>query len=473
MNKCLLGIDLGTSSVKVLARYFDGKIVKASAGYEEISVPGWLNAMTKALRQIDCGEAIAVGLSSQVGTYIVRSRIQDNCQSAQQDFCENIISWNDAAGEAELKRLKEKYSREEFIAHIAMPHPDIISYPLPRLLYIKEHYPKAQSVCQPKDRLIQFLTGKLVTDQYSWRGLADPEKAAYSSFFLRETGVEETMLPPVKRPQELAGYIVKEAAQLTGLPVGIPVYTGMNDFFASLAGMGIADRTAIFDITGTSEHVGVLTETLNADTSMVSGKYLQGFVHYGVTASSGVSLKFGCRDLGSAERPVGEMLKRNPPVFTPYLNGERAPIFDSSATGTFFGIGADCTREDLAYAVMEGVVFSLYHIYESLGMPDAKCMIVSGGAAGNPYLNQLKADVFGREVVTLKEKDTSALGAVMAAAIGEGIFRDYGEAARKCCETDACYLPDIGLREILMKRYGIYKQLYPALKNQSKEFRSL
>ena len=461
MNKCILGIDLGTSSVKVLARYFDGNVVKASVGYEEISVAGWINAMTKALRQIDCKSVAAIGFSSQVGTYIVRSNINE----------EAIIGWKDAVGERELKRLKEKYSREDFIAHIAMPHPDIISYPLPRLLYIKDHYPNMQSVCQPKDMLIHFMTGNLVTDQYSWRGLADPEKAVYSNFFLKELEIEEPMLPTIKRPHELAGYVTEEAAKSTGLPVGVPVYVGMNDFFASLAGKGMTDDFKLFDITGTSEHVGVLTEGLQEDTSMVSGKYLTGYVHYGVTASSGASLTFGYKELGSVEAPIHEMLKRNPPIFTPYLNGERAPIFDSNATGTFFGIGPECNREDLAYAVMEGVTFSLYHIYENLGVADIKRMIVSGGASKNSYLNQLKADVFGKEVVTLKENDTSALGAVMTAAVGMGICSDFNQASREYCQNNESYQPDRSVHETLMKRYHIYKQLFPALKEQSKEFK--
>ena len=462
MNKCILGIDLGTSSVKVLARYFNGNIVKASVGYEEIGVAGWISAMTKALRRLDLQSVAAIGFSSQVGTYIVRSNVQD----------EDIIGWKDAVGERELKHLKVKYSREEFIANIAMPHPDIISYPLPRLLYIKEHYPALQSVCQPKDMLIQYMTGNLVTDQYSWRGLADPEKAEYSSFFLKELEIEESMLPAIKRPHELAGYVTVEAAKSTGLPVGVPVYVGMNDFFASLAGMGMTDSVKLFDITGTSEHVGVLTDELQEETPMVSGKYLTGYVHYGVTASSGASLIFGHKELGSVELPIREMLKRKPPIFTPYLNGERAPVFDSNATGTFFGIGPECNREDLAYAVMEGVAFSLYHIYENLGISDIKKVVVSGGASKNRYLNQIKADVFGMEVVTLKENDTSALGAVMAASVGMGICVGFNQAAGEYCQIDDCFEPDSTVHEALMKRYSIYKQLYPALKEQSKELKS-
>ena len=458
MNKCILGIDLGTSSVKLLARYFDGTIKKASASYENMDttpVKSWIQALIKALKKLDCPDVSAIGLSSQVGTYIINDT--------------DVISWKDGIGAEELKRLKEIFGTQEFIAHIAMPHPDIISYPLPRLLYIKEHYSELKSVCQPKDMLLKFLTGNLVTDRYSWRGLADPDTGIYSDYFLHKLGIDPKILPSVQAPESIAGYITKAASAMTGLPYGIPVYTGMNDFFASLAGMGITDTSCLFDITGTSEHLGTLTKHLNPNSRLVSGKYLYDFVHYGVTASSGASLSFCLKELGEVNTPVKTLLKNNPPVFTPYLTGERAPVFDADATGMFFGLNGSCTKEAMAYSVLEGVAFSLYHIYENLEADQANRIIVSGGASQNALLNQLKADLFGKEVVTLKENDTSALGAVMSAAVGTGLFQDYKEAARTYCAEDIRFQPDSTLQPVLKKRYDIYKQLYPALKNLMKE----
>lgn len=513
MNKCILGIDLGTSSVKVLARYFDGTVKKASAAYTaevpassagahldstdsgSLSVKSWLDALVSALRKLDCSAVCAIGLSSQVGTYIINDQ--------------DIIGWRDAAGAQELRRLKEKYSCQDFIANIAMPHPDISSYPLPRLLYIKEHYPQLCGICQPKDLIIRFLTGNLVTDPYSWRGLADPDTGEYSSFFLKELGIDKAILPPMKRPEQIAGYVSEAAAACTGLHQGIPVYTGMNDFYASLAGMGIGADGTLFDITGTSEHIGMILHSLQEETRMVSGKYLgrgscmqvestsdtqntsnaestldtdtpppsggftSDYVHYGVTASSGASLGFGLKEFGGVTTAHAEMLAKSPPIFTPYLSGERAPIFDADATGMFFGISTGCSREALAYAVLEGVAFSLYHIYENLNAEAATRIIVSGGASVNDFLNQLKANLFGKEVITLKENDTSALGAVMTAAIGMRLYKDYREAASAFCEEDRHYQPDPALQPALMKRYHIYKQLYPLLKEQMKEYRRL
>ena len=158
MNE-IRGIDLGTSSVKALIVRDGAIIAKAKAGYDEISPEGWYAALCRALRTLDLTRITAVGLSSQVGTYIIDGR--------------DVIGWNAPIGREELCELTARYTKADFIREIAMPHPQIISYPLPRLLHITRHY-GARAVCQPKDFLCQKLTGRLVSDPWSWRGLYHP-----------------------------------------------------------------------------------------------------------------------------------------------------------------------------------------------------------------------------------------------------------------------------------------------------------
>ena len=436
MNE-ILGIDLGTSSVKALI-VRDGEIIaKAKAGYDEISPEGWYAALCRALRTLDLSRIAAVGLSSQVGTYIIDGR--------------DVIGWNAPIGREELCELTARYTKADFIREIAMPHPQIISYPLPRLLHITRHY-GARAVCQPKDFLCQKLTGRLVSDPWSWRGLYHPARGM-SDFFLRELGITAA-LPPILPPDAIAGEI---HAPETGIPDGTPLHIGMNDYYCSLLGMGVTEGD-LFDITGTSEHLGSIGPQLYPDTPMVSGPYLHGFVHYGVTASGGPSMDFGMENFGFTDVDIRRSLDRRAPIFLPYLGGERAPIFDSDARGSFFGISAGCDRRDLAYAVLEGNVFSLYSIYQALGEPACRRMLVSGGAAKDPVLGQLKADLFGCPVHALREGDTSALGAAILA----GAERPQGDIV--------CYPPG-GLRERLLPRYTIYASLYPALKTKFKQWK--
>ncbi len=449
MRSGILGIDLGTSSIKVLLWKPDGTIQKARSAYEGVGCAYWVKALKEAVAQLDVSEVAAVGLSSQVGTYVVDDK--------------EILSWNTPAGKDELFALKNAYTSEQFVKEISMPHPDIASYPLPRLLYIQKHFAGFQKVCQPKDYLCEVLTGNRVTDVYSWRGLANLETGKYSEWGLSVAGVSEDRLPRMLWPTEAAGKVISDEF---GIAIGTPVYVGCNDFFAGLLGMGIQNQ--VFDISGTSEHVGVVKAEPDFDTKMVSGPYFHDFVQYGVTASSGVSMDF-CLKHFVPEVDIEACLQKNPPIFLPYLNGERAPIFNPDASGVFFGIHGNCDKDEMAYAVMEGIVFSLYHIYQELHADGTDIMVVVGGAARNRTLNQLKAELFGLTVKTLRENDTSALGAVMLAAVGHGVFDSLEEAANAICREDSVTKPCGRYRELLLRRFELYKKLYPSIETLMEE----
>lgn len=459
MNKALLGIDLGTSSVKVLLRHGDGQIEKTKVAYGEISPNGWLAAIRTALRMLDLRTVAAVGLSAQTGTYIVNGH--------------HVITWSDPAGKAELDRIRGKFSPDLFLAEIGMPHPAITSYPLPRLLYIKEHFQHVEAVCQPKDLIFEYLTGKRQSDVWTWRGLAHPETGAYSESLLSALSIDPAWLPPLGSAEDAAGAVTASAATATGLPEGIPVVLGLNDFFAGLVGMGVPNTSACFDITGTSEHFGTVTDAFTPETGMVSGSFLNGFVHYGGTASSGPSLIFGMRELDDTRGDLAACLERKPPIFLPYLNGERAPIFDSSARGVFFGLEAAHTKADMAYAVLEGVAFSIYHIARHLGALPEGDILLGGGAAEDALLGSIKATLFGRNVVTLKETDTSALGAAMMAGCGIDLFETLADATAACVRKKTVHHPISALHDKLLARFAIYEQLYTALKPQFEQWKEL
>lgn len=453
MRHNVLGIDLGTSSVKLLLWHEDGTMEKAKASYDGIGCQSWLNALRLALKQLDVSAVTAIGLSSQVGTYVVNKQ--------------HIIPWNSALGKEELLQLKSEVGVDTFIREISMPHPDISSYPIPRLMYIKKQFQMAEKICQPKDYLCQMLTGNYVTDRYSWRGLVNMETGQYSDWALDYVGIRKEQLPTVCSPFDQAGELLQTDL---GIPGGIPIYMGCNDFFAGIVGMNV--KKDIFDITGTSEHVGIITSELHPGTKMVNGPYFEQYVHYGVTASSGPSMEF-CLKNFMPEVDITTCLEANPPLFLPYLKGERAPVWNPDATGVFFGIETQCEKQHLAYSVMEGIVFSLYHIYEQLHVKGKRSLIVTGGAAQNATLNRLKAELFDMPVKTLMENDTSALGAVMLAAVGCGIFPDLESAANVLCKVNDVIYPQGNYRELLLSRFALYKQIYPSVQHLFAEKKSL
>lgn len=450
----IAAVDLGTSSVKVMLASETGCLEKIREKYKSDGVEGFTETAAAALRKIK-GKINALCLTSQTGTYSVDGK--------------HVISWQSKAGEEEIKELKKIFSQEEFVREIGMEHPDIVSYPIPRIMYIKKRFPDAKRICQIKDEIVYFLSGEYVTDIYTWRGLANAETVRYSEKMLEFLDIEEQMLPRLESPFAMAGYITKEAEKLTGIEAGTPVFIGCNDYFAGLLGMGITKSGTIFDITGTSEHIGItLDEPVSVNTAVCS-PYFTTNVLYGVTGSSGSAMAFGIQNFPFDSINIEKSLAKNAPIFLPYLGGARAPVYDSNARGVFFGIGRDTDAADLAYSVLEGAAFSAYSIYETIkDKANAGSVITAGGAASDVRYNLLKASLFEKPFLTLEETDTSALGACMIGLTALGKFANIDEAAKAICKIKFETNPDN--MPLLTERFRLYKKIYESNKNNFLEF---
>ena len=459
-EKYYLGIDIGTSSIKALARSLDGRVIKAKMGYSGAEPEAWLEATRSIIAQINGSsdiEIVALAFCSQVGTYIVNGT--------------DVISWRSSAGKEELSKIKELVSEDEFINGIGMSHPDIISYPLPRLLYIQKHYGADAEVLMPKELLIRELTGNTVTDVFSMRGIANVREGVYAHGIIEKLGIE-IALPELKYPTDIAGYVTESAAEKYGLSPNTPVYLGCNDFFAGLLGMGIYNDGDFFDLSGTSEHVGYVSSNINKK-GFVSGGYFTGNCTYGGTKSSGASCDLAISNFGIEGIELDRVMAKKPPIFLPYLCGERAPIFDENARGVYFGICGETDKESLAYATLEGVIFSLYDISLCMESPKPERLICGGGSSENHLMNSLRATLFDCDTVNVCENDTSALGACMLAMVGSGAYRDIPSAIRSAVRYREIVHPIPEYREILIKRFAIYKKLYADLADSFKNFNDI
>lgn len=469
MREFFLGIDIGTSAIKGLARDGHGNTIKARRAYKYAEKEGILASWRLALKELIAelnekvqkkgGEFVAVAFSSQVGTYIINES--------------DVLSWQSSAGKEELEELKAKFSNERFIREIGMAHPDIVSYPLPRLLYIQKTCEKAE-VLQPKDYFIFELTGKKLTDVYSLRGLVNPKTGLRAEGILREAGIKID-LPEHALPKDKAGTVTARAQEEYGLKQGTPVYLGCNDFFAGLLGMGVYKEGTAFDMSGTSEHVGFISDRLEQNAS-VSGAYFNGYCSYGGTKASGSACDFAISNFGIEGLSLSEtfsLSSANPPIFLPYLSGERAPIYDENARGVYFGINAKTDKKQLAYSALEGVVFSLYDIATNMQMPKPNALICGGGSAVNSLMNALKAELFDCPVSRVKENDASSLGACMFAMLGSGYTTDLPTAILDNVEISQTFLPSGEYRSALLNRFAIYKDVYKNLKESFKKFNSI
>ena len=236
--------------------------------------------------------------------------------------------------------------------------------------------------------------------------------------------------------------------------------------------MGVIKENQIFDLSGTSEHIGVITKNL-IDCNMVSGPYFQGYVTYGGTKASGVSCDFAINNFGIDGLDFERELQKNPPIFLPYLKGERAPIFDENASGVFFGITDKTDKLALAYSVLEGVLFSLYDIKDNIGSFDSDCIICGGGSSENVEFAKMKAELFDKCMVNAVEKDVSALGAALIAMVGFGYKENFIQAVEQYVNYSQKVFPSGKYREKMVKRFSIFRSVYKNLKNEFKEFKEI
>jgi xylulokinase len=474
-NSLVAGIDVGTSSVKVLCVDRDGRIVKVRKRHKDVKTQhiAWFETIKECFRElggmVDLRRVDAVAMASQVNTYILYSS-----SKAEEDWL--VLDWTSGAGTEQLRQIRKAFDQDYFLEHISMPHPQMISYPLPRMKYLKQvhahDWDRAEKVLQPKDYLYHRMTGVFASDPLTWRGLSNIKDCCFHNGLLKDNGIPKELLPELHSSFACLGRLLGTVSKDLCIRESVPVYLGCNDFFAALAGMGVVGPGGYFDVSGTSEHVGTVSKSLDWDNQSISGPFFDGFVRYGVTTSSGISLEWGCKnfDLPDNRCSVSESAA---PIFLPYLSGERSPIWNNNARGVFFGLDSAHDKTALAYSVREGVVFSLYHIWKSLqfdGVYDNEGIRTGGAASADESLNQLKADLFATSFYTLKEKESTALGAAMIGAVGEGWYGNISEAADKLVSIDNEIVPNLKTRERLMRRFETYVSLYPALKDLFDKF---
>ena len=394
-----------------------------------------------------------------------------------------VFGWGEPGGEAELAKVLSEHEPAYYLDHLAMYHPPMVSYPLPRILWLKNSRPGifgcATRILQPKDYLYFELTGLSASDPYTWRGLAHTTDGTFHPGLLADYGLDPRQLPELYSPWNAPGAVSPSAAERFGIEAGVPVYMGCNDFFAALLGIGIdgaagtpaAGMPVAFDVAGSSEHVGIVTNKPTAPDKVISGPFFRDFVEYGVTANSGKAVSWA-RKVFQDAATESDLSSADLPLFLPYLDGERAPIFDPQASGVFFGLSGRHSRAQLLRSVFEGVVFSLYHVWTTLGA-DAEKMICGGAASRDDRLNQLKADLFALPLEACEEVESSAFGAAICAAVGHRWFDDPAEAQQAWVKSRRIVEPRNGRTPLLRERFEIYRGLYPVLRKQYSELHSL
>ena len=496
----LLGIDIGTTGTRALLVNEQGVVVAGATEEYPLYTPeplwaeqdplDWWQATLNAVRQvlstpgIKQDEIKAIGLTGQMHGVVLLDE--------KDEVLRPSLIWCDQRSQPQCDWITEQVGAERLIELTC--NPALTGFSAPKLLWVRDNEPsifeQAEKFLLPKDYIRFKLTGEFASEvsDASGTSLFDVRHRQWSDEVLHDLGVDRSLLPDVYESPVVSGRVTREAARLTGLPEGIPVVGGGGDQAAGAVGNGVVEPGIVSSTIGSSGVVFAFTEQPSLDPK---GR-MQTFCHavpgkwhvMGVTQGAGLSLRWFRDHCGGAEMLVGGYMDVDPYelltqeaaqadpgceglLFLPYLMGERAPHLDPNAKGVFFGLTGRHTRAHLVRSIMEGVAFSLRDsmeiIQREMGIPVTQVR-ASGGGGRSALWRQIQADIFGTEIVTINSTEGPAYGAALLAAVGAGFYDSIEEACRTAIRIVERTEPMAGNTALYEDYYGIYRDLYPALK---------
>ncbi len=482
-----LGIDLGTSAVKVLVRDEDGAALASASRHYPTNAPrpGWAEQSPEAWWEATCAatrEAVAaagtgiasVGLSGQLNGFVL---LDDRLEPLA-----DAVIWLDIRATDEARRLAALRDFPALTGNVVSP-----ICVLPKLAWFRAHkadlLARARRITLAKDYLLLRLTGEFATDPCDALSTAMTERGGrdWSQDLCALADVDPSMLPPIRPGAALAGRVTREAAASTGLTAGTPVATGAGDVAALAVGCGIMAEGQTAITLGTAGHV--VTEALAGGGPSDAGLWriphgvFGRDLWLGLIMSGGLSLSW-LRTVLAHEKPpsfadLEALAAAVPPgadgvTFAPFLEGAATPYNRPDVRGAFHGLSSAHGTGHLVRAVMEGVAFNVRQCIETLaavGAPSSEVRLAEGGAQSDSWC-QIIADALGRPVHRIAERDTSAAG---AAILGEAALsgRSVEEIARHSVRFERSFTPGHDTRAVLDEAYRAYQSTVRAVLGDS------
>lgn len=486
--KTLLGIDIGTSSVKSLLMREDGTAVgtaqqeydllKPQAVYAEQDMEILWQATCKTLQLLtriypeEISQLAGISYSGQMHGLVA---IDKNGK-----LIRNAIIWADQRSKEEIRELYQQIPEAEY--HSVSLNRASVGFLISSLLWMKKHepenYEQIARVMLPKDYIRYQMTGELGTDvsDASATGIFDTGKRQWAWNLIGRLGLRADIFVPCYEADEIAGEITGVCAKETGLPQGTKVTFGGGDSFMQAIGNGAIEMGILTANIGTACQLsGALNRPLfdkQFRTNTFCHALKDQWFLMGANLSGGVAMQWlknqilECSDYeelfrSAASSPAGS----HGLLFLPYLNGERTPWNDPNARAIYFGLNLKHQRADLIRATMEGIVFgqkASLEIFYEIGFASQK-IIVSGGGTKNRLMRQIMADMFNQEVYLSCVSEQACAGAVMTAGVGTGVYASYEEVCEKMVQFQPEIIePDPEAVKIYSEQFQIFKELYPA-----------
>ena len=483
----VIGIDLGTSAVKLLLVGETGSILKSVSkeypllmpkpGWSEQRCEDWWDAVKSGIRELmsgfDAASVAGICCAGQMHGLVALDEKGSVIRPA--------ILWNDGRTSEETDYLNSTVGRDKLsslTANIAFA-----GFTAPKILWMKKHEPenfaRIRKIMLPKDYINYRLTGAHVCDYSDASGmlLLDVKNKCWSRDMLKICCVDEAWMPELHESWEIVGTLLPDVARELGLNESVKVAAGAGDNAAAAVGTGtVADGSCNLSI-GTSGTIFIASDKFGVDpnNALHSFAHANGKYHLmGCMLSAASCNKWFCDEiLGSTDYAAEQAgitedkLGKNDVFFLPYLMGERSPINDTDARGAFVGLSMATSRSDMVQAVLEGVAFAIrdsLEVARSLGL-NIKRSNLCGGGARSPIWQKIIANVLNVALDIPHTEEGPGYGGAMLAATGCGAYKSVEECATAWTKIKASVEPDAEIAARYDERYRRFKTIYPALKN--------
>lgn len=484
-----IGIDLGTSAVKLLLMDSEGKICRIVSkeyplyfphpGWSEQNPEDWyektMEGMEELLLEADKAQVAGISFGGQMHGLVALDKEDQVIRPA--------ILWNDGRTGKETDYLNQVIGKEklsEYTANIAFA-----GFTAPKLLWMRENEPENFSritkIMLPKDYLAYCLSGVHCTDYSDASGmlLMDVKNKCWSKPMMEICGIKEEQLPKLYESYEAVGTLKPELAERMGLSEDVKIIAGAGDNAAAAVGTGTVGEGMCNISLGTSGTIFISSKTFGVDenNALHSFAHADGCYHLmGCMLSAASCNKWWSEEILKTKDFVAEQadimkLGENQVFYLPYLMGERSPHNDPKARGTFIGMTMDTTREDMTQAVLEGVAFGLrdsLEVARSLGVKIERTKICGGGAK-SPLWKKIIANVMNLKVDVIESEEGPGYGGAILAAVGCGGYGSVEEAAGKLVRVTGTVEPEEELVAKYEERYQKFRKIYPAVKNLFQE----
>lgn len=481
-----IGVDLGTSSVKLLLMDDQGKVVHTVSkeypisfpkpGWSEQNPEDWYEQTADGIRElvegIDKTQVAGLSFGGQMHGLVI---LDENDQVIRP-----AILWNDGRTTKECEYLNDTIGKDkltQYTANIAFA-----GFTAPKLLWLRNNEPQNfKKICKimlPKDYLAYRMTGVHCTDVSDASGmlLFDVENRCWSQEMLSLCGITMDQMAKVYESFQCVGTLTKVAAEELHLSQDVKVIAGAGDNAAAAVGTGTVGDGMCNISLGTSGTIFISSKDFCVDShnALHSFAHADGRYHLmGCMLSAASCNKWWMDDIigtskySEEQKAISDdMLGNNHVFYLPYLMGERSPHNDPSARATFTGMSMDSTRTDMTQAVLEGVAFGIrdsLEVAKSLGIRMNETKICGGGAK-SPLWKKIMANVLNLKVNVLETEEGPSLGAAMLAAVGTGHYSSVEEAAEHVVRVIDTVEPDPVIVARYEKKYQQFKKIYPALK---------